>query len=94
MKSIRVIYTLKNMTSQEFQHCVESQLIQVMMMKMHKSRFVLIGIGSQMKRSEIAQISRNIPRSPSKLNQGSMPAGWSWILACIPASLLQNRPGQ
>jgi hypothetical protein len=82
------------MTIQEFQQCSESQLIEVMNVKMRERRFVLIGIGSQMKCSKIAQTPRNIAHSPSKLNQGSMPAKWIGILACIPMRLLQNRPGQ
>jgi hypothetical protein len=32
------------MTSQQFQHCQESQLIEVTMMKMREIRFVFIGI--------------------------------------------------
>jgi hypothetical protein len=45
---------------------------------------------------QIAEISRNIPQSPSKLKstQGSMRAKWTGILACIASALLQNRPGQ
>jgi hypothetical protein len=35
MKWMKVIYTRENMTSQVFQHGTESQLIEVMNMKMH-----------------------------------------------------------
>jgi hypothetical protein len=34
MKWMKVIHTSKSMMSQEFQHCVESQMIQVMIVKM------------------------------------------------------------
>jgi hypothetical protein len=46
-----MIYTFHNMTSQEFQHGVESQLIEVMKMKMKMQRIqsVLIANLIQMK---------------------------------------------
>jgi hypothetical protein len=42
MKLMKVIYMMKNMMNKEFQHFVESQLIEVRKMKMHLSQFVSI----------------------------------------------------
>jgi hypothetical protein len=42
MKSMKVTDTLRNITSQEFQHCLESGLIEVMKMKKHSSQFMRI----------------------------------------------------
>jgi hypothetical protein len=41
MKWMKVIYTIENMMNQEFQHCSESQLIEVMNVKMHSIQFAL-----------------------------------------------------
>jgi hypothetical protein len=42
MKSMKVIHNKRNMMIQEFQHCMEFQLIEEMNMKMQRSQFVSI----------------------------------------------------
>jgi hypothetical protein len=42
MKSIKVMCNIENIMSQEFQHCLESQLTEVMKMKMHPIQFAVI----------------------------------------------------
>jgi hypothetical protein len=52
-KSPDMLYTIENMMNQEFQHCAESQLIEVMNMKMHVIQFGLIVNAIRMKLNEI-----------------------------------------
>jgi hypothetical protein len=54
MKWMKVIYTRENMMSQEFQHCSESQLIEVMNMKMHEIQFAFIVNLTQTKLIEVS----------------------------------------
>jgi DNA-directed RNA polymerase beta' subunit len=42
MKWMKVIDNIQNMMSKEVQHCMESQLIEVMKMKMHTIQFAVI----------------------------------------------------
>jgi hypothetical protein len=49
MKLMTVIHNLKNIMNQEFQHWMESQLIEVMKMKMQMKQFVSIVNLIQMK---------------------------------------------
>jgi flagellar biosynthesis/type III secretory pathway chaperone len=49
MKPMKVICTLRDMMNQEFQHCSESRLIEVMIVKMHTIQFGLIVNLIQMK---------------------------------------------
>jgi hypothetical protein len=42
MKLMKVIHKMNNMMSKEFQHSMESQLIEVMTMKMQMTQFVSI----------------------------------------------------
>jgi hypothetical protein len=60
MKLMRMIYTTTNMPSQEFQHRVESQLIEGMKMKMHRIQFVLIVKLIRTRSSGIADSVQNI----------------------------------
>jgi hypothetical protein len=46
MKSIEVIYKMKNILNKKFQNCVESQLIEVMKMKMEMIQFGIIVKGN------------------------------------------------
>jgi hypothetical protein len=46
---MEVIYTVKSMMNQEFQHCSESRLIEVMIVKMHSIQFGVIVNLIQMK---------------------------------------------
>jgi hypothetical protein len=54
MKWIKVVYTIENMMNQEFQHCSESRLIEVMILKTHGIQFGLIVNLTQKRLSEIA----------------------------------------
>jgi hypothetical protein len=54
------MYTMKNMTIQQFQLCQESQLIEVMNMKMHWIHFALIVNLIQMKLMKVIDIAKNM----------------------------------
>jgi hypothetical protein len=75
------------MMNKEFQHCVESQLIEVMNMKMLSIQFVLIANLIRMQSSEIENPVDTIPPSPSQSNQGPMRAKRTQVLACIASGL-------
>jgi hypothetical protein len=53
MKWMKAIYKMKNRMSKEFQHCMESQLIEVMTLKMHPIQFAVIVNLIQMKLNEM-----------------------------------------
>jgi DNA-directed RNA polymerase beta' subunit len=59
MKWMKVIDTLKNMMSQEVQHGLESQLIEVMNLKMHMIQFGVIVNLIQMKRMKVIHSMKN-----------------------------------
>jgi hypothetical protein len=61
MEWMKVIYNNKNMMNKEFQHCVESKLIEVMMMKMQMIQFVSIVNLIQMKLMKVIHNMKNIP---------------------------------
>jgi hypothetical protein len=53
---MKMIYTAENMMNQEFQHFVEEQLIEVMILKMQMIQFVSISKRIQMKLIYIVRI--------------------------------------
>jgi ATP/ADP translocase len=57
---MKVSYSRKNMMNQEFQHYSESQLIEVMILKMHPIQFGLIVNLIQMKWMKMIYTSENI----------------------------------
>jgi hypothetical protein len=60
MKSRKVIDTHKTIMSQEFQHCLESQLIEVMILKMHPIQFAVIVNLMQMKWKKMRNTLKNM----------------------------------
>jgi hypothetical protein len=60
MKLMKVIYILKNISIQEFQHCSESKLIEVMIHKMLPIQFVLSVNLSQIWLMKVIYILKNI----------------------------------
>jgi hypothetical protein len=60
MKWMKVIHTLKNRMSQEFEHCSESQLIEVMNLKMQTTQFGVIVNLIQMKWMKMIYIRKNM----------------------------------
>jgi hypothetical protein len=60
MKLMKVIYNIKNMMNKEFQHCVESKLIEVMKMKMPMIQFVSIVNLIQMKLMKVIDKTENM----------------------------------
>jgi hypothetical protein len=59
MKVMKVSCTMKNMMSQEFQHCMESQLIEAMTMKMHSIQFASSVTVIQMKLMKVIRTAEN-----------------------------------
>jgi hypothetical protein len=57
---MKVIHNQQNMMIQEFQHCMEFQLIEEMNMKMQKIQFVSIVNLLQMKSMKVIDICRNM----------------------------------
>jgi hypothetical protein len=60
MKSMKVIYNSKNMMNKEFQHSLESELIEVMNMKMQTIQFVLIVNLIQLKWVKVISTMKNM----------------------------------
>jgi hypothetical protein len=60
MKWMKVIDIRRNMMNQEFQHCSESQLIEVMNMKMHSIQCALIVNLIQMKWMKVIYTRENM----------------------------------
>jgi hypothetical protein len=60
MKWMKVIYIIENMMNQQFQYCAESQLIEVMILKMHAIQFALIVNLIQMKSMKVIHIVKNM----------------------------------
>jgi hypothetical protein len=60
MKWMKVIYKNKNMTNKEFQHFVESKLIEVMNMKMQMIQFGSIINFIQIKLTKVIYILKSI----------------------------------
>jgi hypothetical protein len=60
MKFGRVIDTTKNLKSQQFQHCVELQLIEGIHMNMHRIQFELIVNEIQMKLTRVMYTTKNL----------------------------------
>jgi hypothetical protein len=59
LEVMKVIHKMKNMMNKEFQHYEESQLIEVMKMKMHLIQFVLIVNLIQMKLMKVIYMMKN-----------------------------------
>jgi hypothetical protein len=57
---MKVIYTMKNILIQEFQHCLESKQIEVMKMKRLLIQFALIVKVIQMKLMKVTDNMKNI----------------------------------
>jgi hypothetical protein len=57
---MKVIHNMKNKMNQEFQHCSESSLIEVMKMKMHSIQFALIVNLIQMKWMKVIYTIENM----------------------------------
>jgi glycerol-3-phosphate responsive antiterminator len=57
---MKVIYTRENMMNQEFQQCSESQLIEVMILKMHMIQFGSIVKSIQMKWMRVMHTCENM----------------------------------
>jgi hypothetical protein len=60
MKWMKMIRTIENMMKQKFQHCSESQLIEVMKKKMHPIQFALIVSLIQMNRMKVIDSMQNM----------------------------------
>jgi hypothetical protein len=69
MKWMKVIHASQNMMNQEFQHCLESQLIEVMNMKMHRIQFVLMVNLIQMKWMKVISTRKNMMNQESQYHE-------------------------